>query len=307
VDFGRIDDPNLLDRFSGELPAEDPGNAALLEAKATRGKARVLFAAPVWGHPGFLGRIYPRGTPSSEYLRRYAEHFPAIELNTTWYGIRPEQVRRWADEVPDHFRFFAKLPRLITHDLALDRAESATLSALRDLGGLGEKLGGVFAQLPPDFGPERTELLGAWLDLVPRSTPLAVELRHPGFFTSPGERRLLFEILRRRGATAVITDSLGRPDVLHQTLTSGRAFVRFAGNRLHASDFLRLDAWAQQIATWVELGIEEVLVALHQPEEHQTIDLALHLGRRLAARGIRDLILPRPIAEEIQGELFGED
>lgn len=304
MDFGRLDPADLTADSGVPLPATDRARGWSTSLGRVA-RPRILLAAPVWGHAGFVGRIYPRGTPSGKFLAHYAEHFPAVELNTTWYGIRPDQVLRWAAEVPEDFRFFAKIPRTITHECVLDRAEALTGHALRDLGAFGARLGGIFAQLPPEFGPDQVELLGTWLDLIPRAIPVAVELRHPGFFASGTARDEVFGILRARGATAIITDTLGRPDVLHMTVTAPRVFVRFAGNSLHESDYRRLDAWAERILAWGAEGVEEVFFALHQPEEHQTVDLALHLGRRLQAAGVEDLRLPRPLPEEVQGDLFG--
>ena len=36
----------------------------------------------------------------------YAQHFPVLELDTTFYGLKPvEQVRHWQAQVPSGFQF----------------------------------------------------------------------------------------------------------------------------------------------------------------------------------------------------------
>src|SRR3954471_18230515 len=78
----------------------------------------VGLACPEW-----VGGFYPEGMRSGDFLEYYAKHFDAVELDTTVYGVPPlERVERWAAATPDGFRFCAKTPRLVTHELGLDRA-----------------------------------------------------------------------------------------------------------------------------------------------------------------------------------------
>jgi uncharacterized protein YecE (DUF72 family) len=63
------------------------------------------FSYPSW-KPGF----YPAGTPSSDFLRSYAERLNSVELNTTGYRLpAEEQFRRWAEATPAGFRFAVKM------------------------------------------------------------------------------------------------------------------------------------------------------------------------------------------------------
>ena len=46
------------------------------------------------------------------HLAKYAERFPAVEINSSFYrSHRPATYARWADSVPDDFRFSIKVPR----------------------------------------------------------------------------------------------------------------------------------------------------------------------------------------------------
>ena len=57
-------------------------------------------------------------------------------------------LERWRDVTPPHFRFAAKMPASITHELALRRARTPLREFVTRLRGLGTKLGPVLVQLP---------------------------------------------------------------------------------------------------------------------------------------------------------------
>ena len=64
-----------------------------------------------WSYPSWRPGFYPDGMQPADFLRFYAERFDTVELNTTGYRLPSEdQFRRWADAVPDGFRFAVKLP-----------------------------------------------------------------------------------------------------------------------------------------------------------------------------------------------------
>jgi uncharacterized protein YecE (DUF72 family) len=64
-----------------------------------------------WSYPSWRGGFYPAGMQASDFLRFYAGRFDTVELNSTGYRLPSEdQFRRWADAVPDGFRFAVKLP-----------------------------------------------------------------------------------------------------------------------------------------------------------------------------------------------------
>jgi uncharacterized protein YecE (DUF72 family) len=86
------------------------------------------FSYPSW-KPGF----YPADAKPDEFLRRYAQRLPSVELNTTGYRLPAEgSFVRWAEETPPSFRFAVKLPGHLTGRLGVFE-ERVTL--------LGERLG----------------------------------------------------------------------------------------------------------------------------------------------------------------------
>jgi uncharacterized protein YecE (DUF72 family) len=88
-----------------------------------------------WSYPSWRPGFYPEGTKPEEFLLFYASRFDTVELNTTGYRLpAEEQFRRWAEAVPDGFRFAPKL--------ALRRLDRLTVS-LERLAALGDRLGPV--------------------------------------------------------------------------------------------------------------------------------------------------------------------
>ncbi|MBN1834780.1 MAG: DUF72 domain-containing protein, partial [Spirochaetales bacterium] len=122
--------------------------------------------------------------------------------------------------------------------------------------------------------------LRQYLLSIPAELPLAVELRHPGWFRDPSFREI-FAFLAGRGIGAVITDTLGRRDAVHMRLTTPLAFVRFVGNDLHESDYRRIDDWVARLGVWFAEGLEQAYFFIHQPNDAHTPTLADYLERRL--------------------------
>lgn len=138
----------------------------------------------VWAFPKWVGDFYPPGTRQPQMLSRYAERFDCVEGNAVFYAVPSEAtMARWVEVTPAAFRFCPKIPRDISHGGALaPRIAEAVSFAGHMQRGLGERLGPVFLQLPPSYGPQDgpdlAKLLNAWRREV--GHPLLVEVRHPG-------------------------------------------------------------------------------------------------------------------------------
>ncbi|MDH5823969.1 DUF72 domain-containing protein [Luteimonas sp. RD2P54] len=117
-------------------------------------------------------------------LARYATRFDAVEINSSFYRphLRTTYVR-WADTVPEDFRFAVKLPRTITHDARLQRSGPMLDAFLAQAGGLGDKLGCLLVQLPPSLAFDARAAATFFAMLRRRwSGPVACEPRHPSWF-----------------------------------------------------------------------------------------------------------------------------
>jgi uncharacterized protein YecE (DUF72 family) len=120
-----------------------------------------------WSYPTWRGGFYPDGMQPADFLRFYAERFDTVELNSTGYRLPSEdQFRRWAEAVPDGFRFAVKLP--LTR---LDRVSPFLERVLA----LGDRLGPVRVVVEA----ARDDGLVSFVEgSVPDEVELAWDLRH---------------------------------------------------------------------------------------------------------------------------------
>jgi len=133
------------------------------------------FSYPTW-KPGF----YPADAKADEFLRRYAEVLPSVELNTTGYRLpKEESFVRWAEQTPPTFRFAVKLPAHFARSLGTFEERVALL---------GERLGVVRVVAAQAADPGFLALLFGSLD---PATRVAFDFRHDswsGVDVSPGVR-----------------------------------------------------------------------------------------------------------------------
>ncbi|MEO9241035.1 DUF72 domain-containing protein [Pseudomonas inefficax] len=114
------------------------------------------------------------------HLQRYASRFNAVEINSSFYRPhRPETYARWAESVPEDFRFAVKLPKAISHEQRLAGCEYALDVFLAQCGQLGNRLGCLLIQLPPSLGHDSEHARRFFESLRRRyAGPVALEPRH---------------------------------------------------------------------------------------------------------------------------------
>lgn len=105
-----------------------------------------------WSVPKEHAAAFPA---EGSHLGRYAQVFRAVEINSSFY--RPHRrttYERWADSVPETFRFAVKVPKAVTHEHRLRTTGELLFQFLSAVDGLGSKLGPLLVQLPPSLGFE---------------------------------------------------------------------------------------------------------------------------------------------------------
>jgi len=111
--------------------------------------SRIYVGTAGWSIPRAQQARFP---PGDSHLARYAQVFPAVEINSTFY--RPHRATtfaRWAACVPRAFRFSVKVPRTITHDQRLAHSAPLLEAFLEEVAPLGKRLGCLLVQLPPSL------------------------------------------------------------------------------------------------------------------------------------------------------------
>jgi uncharacterized protein YecE (DUF72 family) len=135
-----------------------------------------------WTLPAAVQGHFPiEGT----HLQRYSGRFTAVEINSSFY--RPHRSAtyiRWAESVPDDFRFSVKVPKAVTHTARLENVEPLLETFISECSHLGEKLGCLLIQLPPSLAwdPRRDTAFFKTLRVL-TDVPACCEPRHPSWFT----------------------------------------------------------------------------------------------------------------------------
>jgi uncharacterized protein YecE (DUF72 family) len=172
----------------------------------------------------------------------------------------------------DGFIFCPKFTQAITHIKRLKNADKEVDEFLSAVSEFKEKLGPVFLMPHPQFGPKNLETLQTFIKNIPKDVDLFLELRNAGWFEE-GYNKKLYNFLREEKRGTVITDASAHRSFVHMHLSTPECFIRFVGNGLHPTDYVRIDDWVQRIKLWMEQGLEKCYFFMHQHEEIHSPDL----------------------------------
>jgi uncharacterized protein YecE (DUF72 family) len=195
------------------------------------------------------GPFYPAGMPARDYLAHYSQFFNAVEIDSSFYGTpRPDYVERWAAVTPPPFTFCPKTPRAITHDSHLPHAVEAMEAFVGTVALLGEKLGAILLQFPPDFTYAKFNPLMTFLKQLPPGRRYAVEFRHRSWDT-PGTAALL----EQHNICWVTADYIYMPKKIQRT--ADFLYLRFLGRRgqFPSADREHVDKTPQLQKWWRQL------------------------------------------------------
>jgi uncharacterized protein YecE (DUF72 family) len=240
---------------------------------------KVFIGVSGWRYTPWRGNFYPRGLAQARELWHAARHFNSIEINGSFYSLqRPSSYAQWASETPPGFVFAVKGGRYITHMLKLRNAEGAMGNFFASgLFALGDKLGPILWQFPPNFG-FHPEVFEPFLASLPRTTAAAakvalqrdqrlrgregremleprhrqrlrhaVEVRHQSFVTPD-----FIALLRKYNVAWVVADT-PQPWPLYEDVTADFVYMRLHGStELYKSRYTpeQLERWADCIAAW---------------------------------------------------------
>ncbi|MDX1646000.1 MAG: DUF72 domain-containing protein [Longimicrobiales bacterium] len=156
-----------------------------------------------FSYKAWKGSFYPEDLSSEDMLGYYGERLGAVEINNTFYRLpKASTLEGWAAQVPDHFRFSIKASRKITHFSRLkESARDPTSYLLSTVETLGERLGALLFQLPPNFKKDVARL-ESFVEMIPEGRPAAFEFRHDSW--ADEEVR---EILERHDIALVCADT----------------------------------------------------------------------------------------------------
>jgi uncharacterized protein YecE (DUF72 family) len=213
-----------------------------------------------WSYPGWRGRFYPKGLPSSEWLSYYSGRFSTVEINMTFYRFpKPEILRAWMERTPARFTFTLKANRRITHLKKLRNVKSEVNYFTLLAGSLGERLGCILFQLPPS---------------IKRDLGLLIEFRHESWYDES-----VLERLRTRQVIFCSVSSAQVPDTLMES--ADVAYFRFhglTGGHRHKYSDEELARWAERIS---RAKADECFVYFNNDYQAYAVDNCLKLAELL--------------------------
>lgn len=278
------------------------------------GKIRIGVSG--WSYDEWSGGFYPRGLSSAERLGYVADRFDTVEVNGTFYSLTtPSAVRSWRDRTPDGFIFAIKGSRYITHIKRLhDPSQAVANFFASGVLELGDKLGPIIWQLPPNLEYDRKDV-ERFLELLPHETDEAallarqhddrvkdasygdatnhrirhvVEFRNPSFLAAEP-----LSLARRHGCAVACSQATGWP--LVGDVTAGFVYVRLHGpGEVYASGYGddELRGWAGRVQSWRAGNAVDDLPTFSeaQPPERKERDVYVYFDNTGAGHAPEDAL-----------------
>ncbi len=209
--------------------------------------ARVHIGTSGWHYPSWRGPFFPKKLMVKHQLAYYATQFDTTELNGVFYRTPTvEAVRAWREQTYKGFIFAWKASKFITHWKRLSGASRNSIALMETrLRLLGDKVGPVLFQLPPQFRADR-ERLASFIKLLRRKRPYVFEFRHSSWY----DERIL-DLLREHDIALCLSDHADAP--APWLVTARHVYVRGHGPggryKGHYGDAV-LRRWAEDIRKW---------------------------------------------------------
>jgi uncharacterized protein YecE (DUF72 family) len=155
-----------------------------------------------YNYPEWKGSFYPADLATAKMLPYYAARFPTVEINYTFYRMPNEKLASgWAAQTPSPYKLTLKAPRRITHDSRLKNCGDLVHAFCGVAGTLGDKLGALLFQLPPNLKKDLA-LFDAFLGELPPKVTAAFEFRNVSWLDDEVFGRLPRAISRCASPTA---------------------------------------------------------------------------------------------------------
>ena len=203
--------------------------------------ARYFIGTSGWHYDDWRIRFYPERLPKAKWLEFYADHFSTVELNNSFYRLPSETAfTGWRDSSPANFTFALKVSRFITHIKRLKDSKEAVDNFITRAGILGDKLGPLLYQLPPNMH-RNDDVLESFLSGLPQEMEHVIEFRHQSWLEEK-----VFGILHKYNVGLCVFDM---PDFSCPLVaTADFAYVRF-----HGSEELYSGCYSdEELADWAE-------------------------------------------------------
>jgi uncharacterized protein YecE (DUF72 family) len=225
-----------------------------------------------YAYPEWRGSFYPEKMQTAKMLPYYAERFPTVEINNTFYRMpNAKLLEGWSAQTPEHFRLTLKAPQRITHQKRLRDCADDVKYFLEVAATLGPKLGAILFQLPP-YLRINVEVLDGFLEMLPAGLCAAFEFRHKSWLEPD-----VFSRLKAKGLALCIADSESFSTPVE--ITAGYAYFRLRDEGYQPQD---IERWAQVIRERTA-DCSEVFVYFKHEEAGIGTEFAQQLIKHLSA------------------------
>ncbi len=213
-------------------------------------KKTFLTGCSGFHYKSWKGKFYPGDLPEKEWLSYYADRFPTVEINNSFYSLPgKDTLKNWKDQTPRDFCFTLKGSRYITHmkKLKADDSLKKSLTKFYDTAFiLKSKLRCVLWQLPGNLHRD-DDKLREFCGMLSGNVLNCIEFRHGSWLDEE-----VFKILDDSGTGFCIVSS---PDDSLKSITSvGKlAYFRFHGENEKGKWYdykyseKELDNWAKEM------------------------------------------------------------
>ena len=226
-----------------------------------------------YNYPEWRGTFYPDKLAAAKMLPYYAERFPTVEINYTFYRTPNEKILEgWNAATPGRFKLTLKAPKRITHDARLRDCADRVRQFLETASILGPKLGALLFQLPPNLKKD-VALLDAFLDTFPPRVCAAFEFRHASWLDDE-----VYARLRARNLALCIADSEKLSTPIE--MTADYAYFRLRDEGYTSDDIAR---WADVIREKTS-GCSEIFVYFKHEESGKGPEFGTLLMQLLQVR-----------------------
>ncbi len=209
-----------------------------------------------WSYKEWKGFFYPPTIKTTDWLSYYATIFDCTEINMSFYHLPKQQtVDKWANAVPEGFKFCPKMSRYVTHIKRLKNIEDSLDKFFNVFNPIANRLGPVLIQLPPSLKYDR-DIVATFIQSLLIKYPMhryALEARHESWINDDA-----FQLLRDNNIAWVISQSgVGFPYA--EVVTANHIYLRFHGpEKLFDSSYSEemLQYYAYRISGWLREGFD---------------------------------------------------
>ncbi|MEO7167350.1 MAG: DUF72 domain-containing protein [Spartobacteria bacterium] len=194
------------------------------------------------------GTFYPEDLAAAKMLPYFAERLCTTEINYTFRRIpSPSTIEKWKQLTPENFRFALKAPQKITHFAKLRDCQDTLAYFCQIAAQLGDRLGPILFQLPPNFKKD-AEVLSSFLRELP-AVRAAFEFRHASWLEEE-----IFALLRQHNVALCLADTKEMP--APTAITADYGYLRLRREDYTGTDVTRWSEFVrEQAAHWKEVFV----------------------------------------------------